>query len=107
MAVAPSATAEPTSSQAVPRKPFAAVSRGPWWDVNCEAHTVTLLWLDKDDNEDGYRVYRNGEVIADQPADHVNYTDTISADMGELVYQITAYNEFGESEPLQTAKIAC
>jgi hypothetical protein len=65
------------------------------------------LWLDKSDDEDGYRVYRNGQLIFDQPAGHVNYIDTISAAMGEVAYELKAYNEFGESEPLRTAKVSC
>lgn len=103
---AASATPQPTSGPAVPRTPLSAVSRGTFWEVNCTAGTVTLLWLDNSD-ETGYRVYRNGNVIADQPADHVNYVDSISPAMGEVAYEIRAYNEVGESEPLRTAKVSC
>lgn len=97
----------PTSANAVPPKPFSAVSRGTFWEVSCDAGTVTLLWLDKTDIEDGYRVYRNGEVIADMPADNTNYLDKITAGMAEVQYEIRAYNEFGESEGLKTAKLSC
>jgi hypothetical protein len=108
-ATATSTTApEPTSAQAVPFKPLAGVSRGPWWEVNCKASTLTLWWKDNSKNEAGFRVYRDGEVIADLPADYLGFTDSISAGTSKVLYEIRAYNEIGESAGLTTtAEYTC
>jgi hypothetical protein len=37
---------------------------------------VTLQWVDAATNETGYRVYRDGVVLATLPAKHPSYTDS-------------------------------
>ena len=73
-----------------------------YWEYNCGGGTVSLQWLDNADNETGYRIYRNGQMIAELPAGSTSYTDAIYLGIGPLHYSIRAYNDAGESAPLNT-----
>jgi CSLREA domain-containing protein len=57
---------------------------------------VTLSWTDQADNETGYRVYRDGKLIAKLPANATSYQDTLTSDYYH-VYSVEAYNEAGSS----------
>lgn len=72
---------------------------------------VDLRWTDAANNEKGYRVYRDGNQIADLPAGSTSYSDTTSISSGTvLVYQVAAYNDAGVSAQAVTGNgdpIAC
>jgi hypothetical protein len=68
---------------------------------------ITLSWNDNSDTESGYRILRNGEKIAELPANSTYYAETIDLLSGKSVgYQIQAYNESGETNS-PTANITC
>ncbi len=59
---------------------------------------VDLKWPDTATNEKGYYVYRDGQQIADLPANTTTYSETTSISSGTvLVYAVAAYNDIGTS----------
>jgi hypothetical protein len=68
---------------------------------------ITLTWNDNSDTESGYRIIRDGEKVAELPANSTYFAETIDLLTGETVkYQIQAYNEVGESNG-PTASMTC
>jgi hypothetical protein len=60
--------------------------------------TITLTWEDVANDESGYRVYRNGAMIAELPANSPTYTDDTSRDSGSVFsYGVEAFNSIGAS----------
>ena len=61
-------------------------------DKSCTAsgYIIVLKWTDVS-NEDGYRIYRDGKLIATLPANSTSYDDT-SPDNNPHVYYAEAYN---------------
>lgn len=95
--VVSSVTPPPTSTKAPPNAPSFQS-----WDYLCEFNgtnndlTVTLTWSDKSNNENGFRLFRNGELIVDLPANSTSYVDKFDVNSGELVsYRLDAYNATG------------
>jgi len=66
-------------------------------------HEVTLTWVDKSDNEEGFRLERrtSGQfsVIADLDANVTTYTDSTLSGDTTYVFRVFAYNDYGSSEP--------
>lgn len=103
-----SVTPPPTATKAPPNAPSFQS-----WDYLCEFNgvnntlTVQLTWTDKSNNETGFRLFRNGELVADLPADSTSYTDKFDIDSGELVgYRLDAYNSTG-AESDSTNSFGC
>ena len=106
--VAPSVTPPPTSTKAPPNAPGFQK-----WDYFCTFNgvnndlNVTLKWTDWADNETGYRVIRDGEQLAELPANSNTYTDIVAVDIGESAsYRVDAYNASGTSST-STISIKC
>lgn len=60
---------------------------------------ITLTWNDKAENETGYRILRNNEVILELPANSTNFAETLELDSGQSVgYIVRAYNLVGETD---------
>lgn len=59
--------------------------------------TTTLTWKDRADNEQGYRVYRNGALIAELAADSTSYLDTFIGVGGLITYGVSSFNTAGNS----------
>lgn len=71
------------------------------WDISCNYETnqanVAIRWVDKED-ETGYRVVRNDVVIAELPANSIEFTETITLLSGQTVgYSIIAFNPAGST----------
>ncbi|MCK4782648.1 MAG: fibronectin type III domain-containing protein, partial [Desulfobacteraceae bacterium] len=61
-------------------------------------HIVSLQWSDNANNEDGYRIYRDGSIISTVQASSTNFRD-IDLEVGKQYrYSVRAFNEAGESE---------
>ncbi len=58
---------------------------------------IRLTWQDNSEDEEGFRIYRNGEQIATVGADVTSYTDTGLSDDTNYTYRVAAYNDGGES----------
>jgi len=69
--------------------------------------TTTLTWSDHADNETGYRVYRDNQLIIDLPANSSTYTDTTTITVGTSIsFSVEAYNEAGASAQ-RTISFSC
>lgn len=95
----PTVTAPPTLEGG---KPEAATFPNNGWTYFCYAPgqaDITLSWNDKADNESGYRVLRDGVIIAELAVNSTNFSETINLISGQSVaYQIRAYNLIGETD---------
>ncbi len=68
--------------------------------------TVELTWQDVAVNEAGYRIYRDGVLIAELPSDATLYNDSL-AQQGTYRYEFAAFNGGGEARTGMTAEITC
>lgn len=68
---------------------------------------ITIIWVDRANNEMGYRVIRNGELAADLPADSTTYTDSFDLSAGESAsYRIEVFNASG-TQSSSTINVTC
>lgn len=103
-ASAPEATAPPTATASLP-----AVPRALRYTYVCTFTDVTtsLTWTDASNNESGFRVYRNSQLIADLAAGASAYTDITESSPGAgFTYSVEAYNSTGAS-PQATIGFNC
>lgn len=63
---------------------------------NGNEYKVELIWQDQADNEDGYRIYRDGSQIAELGPDSQSYTDEPPGS-GPYTYGVEAFNQSGAS----------
>jgi len=58
-----------------------------------------LAWQDMSNNEDGFRVYRDGNLVAEVPANKTDVIDDLTARNNRPhYYYVVAYNAVGESK---------
>ncbi|MEW6401823.1 MAG: hypothetical protein AB1649_08495, partial [Chloroflexota bacterium] len=90
--------------------PTAPTFRQNGWTYFCygtDQADITLNWNDKADNEAGYRILRNGEVVTELPANTTHFEETIKLASEQSVgYQVQAYNDQGEGNG-PVATMAC
>ncbi|MDP2777760.1 MAG: hypothetical protein Q8O48_08940 [Anaerolineales bacterium] len=107
-AAVPTVTAPLQSEGGAPKAATYLKDNG--WTFSCYGPgqaDITLSWNDKADNETGYRILRNGEIVAELPADSTFFTETIALLSGQSAgYQIRAYNLIGETDSA-VATITC
>jgi hypothetical protein len=105
-AAVPTVTAPPTQQGGIPET--ATFSKNGWTFYCYSGKAdITLSWNDKADNESGYRIVRNGDEVADLPANSTYFAETIDLLSGQSVaYQIRAYNQVGNADS-STANITC
>jgi hypothetical protein len=102
----PSLPATPTTPPRDTGNPPAAPENASYsWDCTSSSVTVLLAWIDGANNEDGYYIYRNGNLIATLPADSVQYTDNTTV-FGQKTYTLEAFNGDGQAS-LQVQINAC
>ncbi len=105
LAAVPTVTAPPTPQGGAPEN----VSLQQW-NVSCNYATneaeVSIRWTDKDD-ESGYRVFRNNQLVAELPANSAEFTETITLLAGQSVgYYIVAFNAVGDTNS-KTITLSC
>ncbi len=59
--------------------------------------TTSLTWTDRANNEQGYRVYRNGTQVAKLPANATAHVDTFISAGGLISYGVSSFNAAGNS----------
>lgn len=60
--------------------------------------TVDLQWNDRSNNEQGFRVYRDGVIVANLAANSTSYSDFFAGGASVVYsYRIAAYNSTGEA----------
>ena len=69
------------------------------YDCSSGLVKITLNWIDKASDEDGYRIYRDGEKLADVAAGSTTYEDIAPAS-GKYNYTVAAFNA-SEEAPTQ------
>jgi hypothetical protein len=95
--VVPTVTAPPTPQGGAPDAPTFPKKGGWTWFCDGTGNTeVTLNWNDNADRETGYRVYRNGELVMELPANTTTFNENIPypGEQG-LTYIVEAFNEAG------------
>ena len=93
----PEMTPRPVNA-AAPGKPSKGV-----WNYACDNTTLTTVlgWRATTGTANGYRIYRQGNQIADLPATQTSYTEKIPFQYGSsMQYSVAAYNEAGMSPQL-------
>jgi hypothetical protein len=70
------------------------------------AYTVTVGWFDAADHEDGYRLYREGELIAELSANAESFQDEPPGS-GPYTYAVEAYNSSGSSQRVSVEEEGC
>ena len=57
------------------------------WKYSCDTTgmTFTVKWTDRATNESGYRIFRDGEKLAELPPNSTSYTDTFNPPAGQSV----------------------
>jgi hypothetical protein len=69
-------------------------------------YTVTLAWGDTANNETGYRVYRDTNLIATLGANATSYTDSPLTG-GPYYYVVEAYNDAGAASSSSAKDDGC
>ena len=60
--------------------------------------SFNLIWNDKADNESGYRIFRDGALVAELPSSSTAFTETIGMPASRSVtYYVQAYNSIGSA----------
>jgi len=100
----PSVTPPATATLAPPQAPSLQN-----WEYFCSAGqmTITIEWTDRATNETGYRVLRNGEAVAELPANSTDYSEVIAMDTGESIeYYLQVYGPGGTVNVI-VGKLTC
>jgi hypothetical protein len=106
-AAVPTVTAPPTPEGLKPEAPTFSKNGWTYYCYGPGSADIALTWNDKANNETGYRVYRNNELVIEMPANSTNFAETIALNSGQTVsYQVQAYNEIGGTMS-STASITC
>jgi hypothetical protein len=71
-----------------------------------QTYAVTLGWIDAADNEDGYRVYREGALIATLGSNAKGFTDNPPYG-GPYTYGVEAFNSAGSSSRPTVQEAGC
>jgi hypothetical protein len=93
----PEMTPQPVNA-AAPGKPSKGI-----WNYACDNTTLTTLlgWRATTGTVNGYRIYRQGNQIADLPGTETSYTEKVAFRYGSsMQYSVAAYNEAGMSPQL-------
>lgn len=91
--VVPTLTPPPTATLAPPQAP--SIEQ---WDFACSGGTMTfnLLWEDRATNETGYRIFRDGEAVAELPPNSTTFSESIPIESGEdREYYLQVYGPSG------------
>jgi hypothetical protein len=100
IAAPPTPTPETTPPEAPTRFRIAArVCSG-------QQYSVSLEWIDNAENETGYRIYREGQVLTELAPDSIGYTDQPPYG-GPYTYLLEAFNEAGASDPASLTEKGC
>ena len=69
-------------------------------------YRVTLQWIDTSDNEAGFKVFRDGTLLATLPANSTSYLDDPPFG-GPYTYEVLAFNDGGNSAKASTIAKSC
>jgi hypothetical protein len=77
--------------------------------TTCEGftYTVKLTWNDNSNNESGFRIYRNGTLLATVGLNTTTYTDNSPPGNGPQNYTVRAFNSVGNSATAAASDNGC
>jgi hypothetical protein len=91
--VVPTLTPPPTATLAPPQAP--SIEN---WDFVCSGGVMTfnLSWEDRAADETGYRIFRDGEAVAELPPNSTSFSEAIPIEAGEnRDYYLQVYGPTG------------
>jgi hypothetical protein len=92
--VVPTVTPPPTATMPPPQAP--SITKFEYSCPTSGSLTFTVTWEDRATNEDGYRIFRDGEEVAQLPANSTSWTETIPLESGKNAsYYIQVYGPSG------------
>lgn len=62
---------------------------------------ITIRWIDNSDNEQGFKIYRDGSIIGSVEPNLTSFQDKNLQYGTKYTYDVAAYNETGETKCLQ------
>ena len=77
-------------------------------DLNGQADShsqITIRWIDNSNNEDGFRIFRNGELIGSVGPNIIVFQDKGLKYASTYYYDVVAYNQYGEAACPTTAQV--
>lgn len=105
--VTPTFTPEPGGGGSVPNAPSGLQAT----EAKCnttDGYKVKLTWNDNSDNEAGFRVYHNGQVVATLGANVEQYTHTVPGNYGQQQsYYVEAFNDAGAAKSNTATEDGC
>jgi hypothetical protein len=102
--VVPTVTPPPTKTIAPPAAP--SITK---WDFSCSTGTMTftMAWEDRATNETGYRVFRDGQQVAELAANSTAFTESIALESGQdATYYLQVYGPSGTANS-SLMKLTC
>jgi hypothetical protein len=106
-AAVPTVNAPPTLEGGTPEAPSFSKNGWSYFCYGTGETDVALIWNDNANNEKGYRIYRNNELLTELPADSTSFKETILYPGGAgLQYKVEAFNEIGATSS-STATLLC
>lgn len=91
--VVSSVTPPPTATARPPRAPGLEN-----WEFFCSDDTLnfSVIWVDNTNDETGFRIFRNGEVVVELPANSTTFTDRFAVSSNQRVeYYIQVFSPSG------------
>ena len=89
-----SVTPPPTATQAPPRA--AGLIKYEFFCPAVDTMNMTIIWADNAKDETGYRILRNGQEVAELPANSTTYAESIQLTAGQSVeYYIQVFSPSG------------
>ncbi len=70
--------------------------------ISVGSKSIKLTWSDNSNNETGFKIYRDNELVATVPANTTTYTDTGLIKGKTYYYEVRATNSKGDSDPIST-----
>ncbi len=70
--------------------------------VSVGSKSIKLTWSDNSNNETGFKIFRDNELVATVPANTTSYVDTGLVKGKTYYYEVRATNEKGDSDPVST-----
>lgn len=71
-------------------------------------YTVTVTWSDLSDNETGFRIYHNGQLLGTVGANVTQFTHTVPSNWNQQQsYFVEAYNNFGAASSNTATEDGC
>lgn len=96
-------TDTPTPTDPAPDPPVDLLVRDSCSDG---LYYVAVVWVDQAENEEGYVVFRDGQAIAELEPNSDFFEEWLKKS-GRYTYGVLAYNQWGESEMVESVSKGC